>query len=1019
MPLTQQPESTCPDALNVRGFNQADRLGGGTRSGLSRAWPNRFGTTGARTPSGAAFVPRTQIAERPASQGEYEAVLDTWQRLLADGATPVDFGGDYVIIDKQSFRPGGRAMDIGSHALRLVQSNAYGPGLKLTANNNTTTEKGALILAINYRIKPSVKIGVSCNQNFSAANDATGTAGDLEGTYQGPIIRMADNRRDFIVAYLRYYQAGSAQLVIDKHENGAVTELAVSAEIISIPQPTSSPGMHFTIWLNAVNDTVSAQFQCARTTPQTVNLSVETSALNTNQCGGAWMGWGDNGVNNSGRHVYDSIEYSRLIPPRAPVPAVSAIPAQKCEFRANDSIAGGGATNYQVLTGFSSVRLKSGSATATAGPYDNAAAPQSAHAAAIKNDADLIYGSAANDGQTETAMIVALPEGDLASLGVETFLLNNTSSGRDENGPVFHFRNTSVLRVDFTRSQSGGLDALDQTEITDLAIYQITTGAIPAAFQTLDLDSNTATATQPCIVVSTDIPLRWYLKAQTDFPSTSFKLRLEQNGVLLWESNAMTIALVDQSFVHGAHYSSNTATVIHAAGFRIIRLPTTASTPPVTAGTDVVVFTDDRVDIAEFNDAGGFAQLGPTTADGDSTITGLAGDSVEFALLNNKIYCVDGSVSRIVDPLAKTVENWVAKRGQVPARCQLAATYRGRVILARQPDNLAIWYASRVNSPLDYEFGDTDLSAKAITGTNADVGQPPEPVTCLIPFSDDYLIFGCQSSIWILEGDPGAGGSLQNVSHRTGILGARAYTFDESGNLYFMGSGGLYVMSKVDRSFKQIGLGRMPLLDHVNTDETLVQMSYDSHKRTIHIFLTPLDGITAGVHVVYQHELDAIWLDEYQPEHGPFAVCNLSGASDSDRRVLLFGNDGYGRRFDDDVDDDDGDDIQSFMRSPAFEFADGEAEAMATELEGFGYPDTAELNWYVLTGSSPAEVNEKDKAEAAATGSWFGESGGYQQPVGLRVTGGAHQVHIEAARGRWSLERVALRARATGRRRRT
>ena len=58
------------------------------------------------------------------------------------------------------------------------------------------------------------------------------------------------------------------------------------------------------------------------------------------------------------------------------------------------------------------------------------------------------------------------------------------------------------------------------------------------------------------------------------------------------------------------------------------------------------------------------------------------------------------------------------------------------------------------------------------------------------------MLFGCARSIYVLDNHPGFGGQIRKISDSTGVLGARAWCFDETGNLYFLGTGGLYVIPR-------------------------------------------------------------------------------------------------------------------------------------------------------------------------------------------------------------------------------
>ena len=81
---------------------------------------------------------------------------------------------------------------------------------------------------------------------------------------------------------------------------------------------------------------------------------------------------------------------------------------------------------------------------------------------------------------------------------------------------------------------------------------------------------------------------------------------------------------------------------------------------------------------------------------------------------------------------------------------------------------------SRVFDAKDWDYSQTD-AARAIQGNFTFAGGVGEPITAIIPFHQNCLIIGCKSSVWTLNGDPGAGGSARRVDHEIGVLDSRAW----------------------------------------------------------------------------------------------------------------------------------------------------------------------------------------------------------------------------------------------------
>lgn len=264
----------------------------------------------------------------------------------------------------------------------------------------------------------------------------------------------------------------------------------------------------------------------------------------------------------------------------------------------------------------------------------------------------------------------------------------------------------------------------------------------------------------------------------------------------------------------------------------------------------------------------------------------------------------------------------------VPPHCSLCCTWRGRIVLAGDSNNSAVWYMSRpagdYSSTLTHVYAGTewDVSqsdpAAAIDGNNAGANGISEPITALIPFSNDYLKFGCAHSMYMAQGDPAGGGSIVNVSQNIGVAGKDAWTIDPQGTLYFVASGGLYscrpawefywppepvTLFNVDRNFSQLdpGIARTTL-------------AFDPDLHYLHVFMSapPLSG-TLGQHLtmdarsVGQDGPPAFWPQQFPSTMGPSAsLVWFANGNPNSRTILIGGNDGYIRTWTSTALDDDG-----------------------------------------------------------------------------------------------------------------
>ncbi|GAG92091.1 unnamed protein product, partial [marine sediment metagenome] len=203
--------------------------------------------------------------------------------------------------------------------------------------------------------------------------------------------------------------------------------------------------------------------------------------------------------------------------------------------------------------------------------------------------------------------------------------------------------------------------------------------------------------------------------------------------------------------------------------------------------------------------------------------------------------------------------------GDMPSSAYLVARYRGRLVLSGHPNYPHQWYMAKVSNPFDWKYGSTD-PLSAVAGNNVDAGEIGDIVRALIPYGDDFLVFGCADSIHILDGDPAFGGSIDELSNITGMFGPWAWCRDEDGNLYFWGSGGLYKMAGGRSKPLNISQGHLPkwVDDWAVAPAThRVVLTYDPSRNGIIISRTTLDD---GTNLNYWYDLKT---EGFYPETYP------------------------------------------------------------------------------------------------------------------------------------------------------
>lgn len=240
----------------------------------------------------------------------------------------------------------------------------------------------------------------------------------------------------------------------------------------------------------------------------------------------------------------------------------------------------------------------------------------------------------------------------------------------------------------------------------------------------------------------------------------------------------------------------------------------------------------------------------------------------------------------------------VAASTNMPVSAYLVCLYRGRLVLAGNPNEPHMWWMSKVADPFNFTYSTNPLDA--VAGHNTAAGEIGDIVRCLIPYGDDFLVFGCANSIHILDGDAQSGGSIDEVTDKTGIFSFTSWTRDEDGNLFFFGNHGIYIMSGGRSKPVNITKNVIPNFATdwaVNPLTHRVVLAYDAANRGIVIVKTTLStGACSG----YFYSLDTQGF--YPISFGNTAngiFCSFDyNADDPTYRKLLFGcNDGYIRKF--------------------------------------------------------------------------------------------------------------------------
>jgi len=387
-----------------------------------------------------------------------------------------------------------------------------------------------------------------------------------------------------------------------------------------------------------------------------------------------------------------------------------------------------------------------------------------------------------------------------------------------------------------------------------------------------------------------------------------------------------------------------------------------------------------------------------------------------------KVYIADGTVFKYIDFTATPVtwNTWTATAGTMPTSSNIGCLYRGRIVLNSLTDPF-IWYMSRQGVPTDFLYAQNDAQS-AVAGSDAPVGQIGDIITSLVPCQDDYMFIGCAHSVWIMRGDPAAGGSLDVLTNTDGIFGPYSYCFDGNGNMYYMGTGGLYKILKGGSTPEPMTASRLPkLLDGIARDTHRITMGFD---RTRHGLIISLFTFADNTSTQYWYDLrtDGFFPETYNVGISCQSFYDADSAAYS--QLLMGSTDGYIRYFDSDSKSDEaanGDDvaISSYALLGPVEIGGG-SQGLVNDLQlttGSGSTDTDSMNYSVFTGNSVQECADKvkDGTTPLHTGSVTGV--GRQKNIRSRARGAALAVKISnsTVEKSWAIEKIEANMLPAGR----
>ncbi len=252
---------------------------------------------------------------------------------------------------------------------------------------------------------------------------------------------------------------------------------------------------------------------------------------------------------------------------------------------------------------------------------------------------------------------------------------------------------------------------------------------------------------------------------------------------------------------------------------------------------------------------------------------------VIFSSANNqKLYFADGINYAFYDPSVNTVFPWVASSGILPRdnvgnAPRLIVTWRGRTVLSGLIDDPQNWFMSRVSDPTDWNYSPLSVSpSQAVAGNNSPLGFIGDVVTTIIPYNDDTCFWGGDHTIWLMNGDPMAGGQIDLVSDIIGMAWGIPWCKDPYGNVYFVSNRtGIYSLVPGQQP-QRISQPIEQLLVTIDTGANSIRLVWDDRFQGLHVFVSPLAAPAVTTHFFWEQRSGAWWQDQFgSTNHDPIA----------------------------------------------------------------------------------------------------------------------------------------------------
>lgn len=957
-----QPPGTSSDVLNVRAFDAIlSRLRGGRREGSSKFFADAI--------NGSESVQSiTKLSAAATGKTTLSLVSD-------DFASPVGTTGKANLGDNYV-----RGCIIASRSDSTIETtyDATNDRVGFPRVKVSGTLLAYHFLAIAYNTTNDITCVLRANGKATTDNSSDGLVDQPH--LSGPFIRGAGNLESGIGA--RFIRVGSdqVQLQIFSFSLQSITSLALSATQTLGASATATDDLSIRLYENG--NTITAVCDWPTQSIADLEVTVVTTTNATKKRAGHIITPAGTGTDVDPWRNLVSMSFTKIVP---------------ADWTISNSLDGAldnpiDANRYFVPTGWQSqvVNISLNTVTTTTGPASSASDPTYA---AIDDTGDLIWSTAAAASNIYTW--IEPTAGD--SNGVELQILTGQSSSGDDGAWVgFNVADDANDGI-FIQAHFNG-----STDRSNTGCANTTSIGIKILVGLDETVSTTAT--------NSDVFARegGWLRVTYDAATYTFTFYFNGCDVFTYTLSAGQQTEADQCLGTRTVVELNANNDESEHGLGALRYVYDPDAIDPNAPVSNVLALVSGGTISVLSDG---TQTVPTGGE-NSLSTDLF--SISAIQIFDHVYFMDGSIARDYSRASGLVTTWTATVGTVPSTCRLLTRYRGRAVASGDPSDPFNWFMSASGDPDDWDYDPSPANQlQAVAGNANDLGYVEDIVTCLIPDGDDNMYFGGDHSIWLMEGDPAAGGSLSMVTPKTGILfGQWSYAKDRANNLYFAAVDGIYRLARGTNQPENLTKGRIDKrFRDINLATHRILLEWDYIKDGLRVFVVPLDTSVAADAYYWDSRTDSWWLDSYPLTYGPTAVLMLDGNLPEDQAFILGCRDGYLRQFSDSAVDDDGTNITSRVRYTPFVAPDGGSEVCITDILPVLAKNSGAVTLKTYVGQTAEQCANSSSVRFAK-----GLTAGRNPAIRRRLAGYALALEIsQSSNTRWAMESLHARFHPSGR----